>query len=577
MAEPYRAEQKTIVPTLFMGLGGIGARIVNRIALRAAALPNWSSQLKPLTSFVALDTNQFDLDQLAQIPAGNRLHIGGFDKARVIQNFRDDKNEQALQWLPANYTPRSGIKPGAGQIRLESRLGFFYNSPEIRARLTQIVAETLAPGIVWRRNSPPDYFVYLFCTIAGGTGSGGFLPMAYLIRDIVQSQGTWQPRVIGSLLLSTMATGRVDPSLHADIHANAYAALKELEHLTKLDYEQVRSGGRTSEPFAYFYAPTRRKDDVPTVSTAPFFLGLIYDKSNVSMVDIGGVEGPVAAVADTAFLQTFTPNIGYMASALDNYEKNLKNLAKFAGDLKDVGQGYTKNFGTVGAAALVLPGQDLKQYSALRFAADALRGQITFGVRTTDTADDRARTLARLAVNYDDPKFLRMSDEGRDQVINQAFGDSVREMARQDERQELSDGYWNTLVQQIDQGRVTGTNEKGEPQRAESIADQVKRLLDEVRRPLISKVAIRERQFAFVRESVNLYPELVSKLPRGHPATRGWSSKKGLVGLRTFAREAGHHDLSWTRSRNATWCCGCSSCDATWIPDAQSGSRAPGR
>src|SRR5688572_10415282 len=132
MNQGYRSEQATIVPTLCLGLGGIGSRIVNRLAQRASLLPNWGAQLRPLTAFAALDTNKFDLDRLSFVPSGNRIHIGAFNKVQVIENFRADRNRQALQWLPGNYQPRGGFKPGAGQIRLESRLGFFYNSPDFR-------------------------------------------------------------------------------------------------------------------------------------------------------------------------------------------------------------------------------------------------------------------------------------------------------------------------------------------------------------------------------------------------------------------------------------------------------------
>ncbi len=526
----YRSEQATIVPTLCIGLGGIGSRIVNRLAQRAATLPNWESQLRPLTAFAALDTNKFDLDALSHVPSGNRIHIGAFDKVKVIENFRADHNAQALQWLPANYQPRGGIKPGAGQIRLESRLGFFFNSPDFRQRLTQIVKDLLDPKVVWRRNDPPEFHVYLYCTIAGGTGSGSFLPMAYLLRDVVRSQGQWQPRVIGNMLLSTMVLDKVGQDLHADVHANAYAALKELEHLTKLDYKAVKDEGRKAEPFVYWYDRSRGKDEIPVVTTSPFFLSLIYDKSNVTVLDAEAV------VADTAYLQIFTPNVGNMASALDNYEKKLGELTRFPGDLRSVGQGYAKNYGAVGAAALLVPSGDLLEYSAFRFAAEALRSQITFGVSTTDVTDDRARALARFAINYDDPKFLRMGDEGRDQVINKAFIESVRELGRQDERQEIQDGFWQQLVESIDDGRLTGTSAKGEEQRSESIVDLIGRRLDEARRPLLNRVGFQERAFSFFKDSVNQYTEQVSRLRED--IRRGRQQiEEGSSGLRTAASE----------------------------------------
>ncbi len=113
MADEFRSGQGTIIPTMFLGMGGTGSRIVDRIAARAERLPNWESQLRPLTHFVSIDTNELDQHKLIHIPPGNRLNIAAFDKARVIEGFRRSRDEQALQWLDQGYQPRPGFRPGA--------------------------------------------------------------------------------------------------------------------------------------------------------------------------------------------------------------------------------------------------------------------------------------------------------------------------------------------------------------------------------------------------------------------------------------------------------------------------------
>jgi hypothetical protein len=528
MSDEFRSGQGTIIPTMFVGMGGTGSRIVDRIAARAERLPNWESQLRPLTQFVAVDTNELDQHKLVHIPPGNRLNIAAFDKARAIEGYRRSKDEQAMQWLDQGYQPRPGFKPGAGQIRVEARLGFFYHSPEIRERLRQLVQECLRPGITWRQAEPPKFNVYLVCTLAGGTGSGSFLPMAYLLQAVV-SEFNWQPRVVGNLLLSTLMLDKNAPELHPDIHANTYAALKELEHLTKLDYKQVKDEGRTSEPFVY--CRDVNSPGITRVTTRPFFLAFLFDRP--AHVHLSDVE---AAVADASYLQVFTPIMDNLAGELDNYEKNLEDLTRFPGDLKHVGQGYTKNFGAFGAAGLVLPGADLLEYAARRFAAQAIRSQITFGIDPSGVSDDRAVALARLAVDYSDPKFLHMGDEGRERAINQAFVESVREMSRQDARQELTEGFWYQLVESIDEGRVTGTAAGGELQRAESVLDRVARKLDEDRRELMNKVSIKERAFVFHKEGLNQYIEYVSRLLEDVRTARGIVDE-GMRGLETAAGE----------------------------------------
>src|SRR5690242_8898914 len=99
MASGINITQASLVPSMFIGLGGTGSRIVDRIATRASALPYWDSHLKSLTQFVAVDTNSKDLPILRKIPQTNRILISAFDKQRAVENYRDSNNMKALQWL----------------------------------------------------------------------------------------------------------------------------------------------------------------------------------------------------------------------------------------------------------------------------------------------------------------------------------------------------------------------------------------------------------------------------------------------------------------------------------------------
>jgi hypothetical protein len=512
---------------MFIGLGGTGSRIVDRIATRAAGLPHWESHLKSLTQFVGLDTSSSDLKLLKKIPETNRLLISAFDKQRAVMNYRESNNLRALQWLDRNYTARPGVTDGAGQIRVESRLGFHFNSPSIREKLDELVRQTLRADNPYRQSNPAQYAIYIYTGLGGGTGSGSFLPMSYLIQNIVEGM-QWTPRVLGYFVLSTMLTKKVAPDLHQDIHANSYAALKELEHLTKLDYPEARVDRPNGEEFVYWNDEKERV--LPVVKHRPFYLGMIVDRSDSQ--ELPDVE---PLVGDASFLEVFSPVLGRVSAEVDNYDKHLLELTRTPGKLRGVGRGYTKHFGAFGVAALVLPAFELLEYSALRFAAEALRQQITFGSSDASKAIDAK--LADLRVNYDDPKFGRMSEGERQSAINKAFLLSMQAMASEDEKDGLLQGVWFKLVEDVDKGKVTGHSEKGEEQRAESLINRVLRLLDEDRTPILTELSLPTPNLLPVQpESLGAYNDILNKF-EASIQTASRKVEEGKQRLRANARQ----------------------------------------
>jgi hypothetical protein len=420
--------------------------------------------------------------------------------------------------VPPDYQPREGVKPGAGQIRIESRLGFFYSSPQIRTQLTEIVKDSLDARwsndrMLNKLGGSNPYNVYIFCSLAGGTGSGSFLSMAYLVEDVIRSQNH-EPRVIGNLLLSTLLTSVVERPLWDNIHANTYAALKELEHLTKLAYKQIQDEGRDHEPFQFWHNE-QDSSNLTTVRSRPFFMSLLYDSPGAF-----SVTDHEAAIADTCFMQLFTPIMGKLEGELDNYEIWMNELTRYPG--RAVGRGYTKFFGAVGAVALAVPIEELTRYCSLRFAAQAIRQQITFGIDASSREDDRrVRRLQQHAVDYADPKFTNMDARQRNRVINTAFVKSARELAGIDEEDGQPTSYWATLVDRVEDGeKVIGpdgnvmTDDSGSPQRTPSLLQEVTRRIKDDRDRLMSRVEVRSKspKFTFSRETVHQYDTMVGRL-----------------------------------------------------------------
>lgn len=381
-------------PTLFIGLGGSGSKIVNAIAGKLRRHPNWN-RFRELIHAVCIDTNKADLATQRNVPESNRFLVSAFDRRAYVQRKRGKQelpeDRMVTQWVHPDYQFRDAQGAGAGQIRIESRLGLFYNLEEDRAGIARAVRRMLdaatRPDNPFRDNEDRVIHALVYASVAGGTGSGGFLPMAYLLQDLIRDHGWGRPDVVATLLLPAVFTADVEQALHADINANGYAALKELEHVTKLGYE------RAIDEIEFHYHPVRPERN--KIWNRPFSLCYLVDKpSEIS------VEKYTNAIADSAFLQVFSPIVGAQAGEYDNYDKHQKSLAL---------EQFAVHYGSFGAALLVLPRADILHYAVLRYAHRVLDTYLVFG------RDDNFR------VPYNDPKFQRLAREEQDRIVDQKF------------------------------------------------------------------------------------------------------------------------------------------------------------
>jgi hypothetical protein len=390
-------------PTIFIGLGGSGSKIVNAIAGKLRRHPNWQ-RFRELIHAICVDTNKADLGAQKNIPESNRFLVSSFDRRSYVARKRGkqelSEDKMVTQWVHPNYQFRDAQGAGAGQIRVESRLGLYYNLEEDRAgflrAFKRILDSQTRPDNPFRDNEDRVVNVLIYASVAGGTGSGGFLPMAYLAQDLIRDHGWGRANVVGTLLLPAVFTADVEQALHADINANGYAALKELEFVTKLGYE----GG--VDQIEFHYDPTHPERN--HIHTRPFSLCYLVDKP----AEIA-VERYTNAISDSAFLQVFSPIIGSQAGEYDNYDKHQKTLA--------LGH-FAVHFGSFGAALLIFPRTDILQYAVLRYVSRVLDTYLVFGREEA------------FRVPYSDPKFQRLSRQEQDRIVDEKFGQYIDHKAR---------------------------------------------------------------------------------------------------------------------------------------------------
>lgn len=417
-----------VTPTLFVGLGGSGGKAVARIAGRLRTSPEWTTKYRDLVRFVGIDTNEADLAKLrkgggASGRVDSTIAISDFDKVEFTQLRRGERFAEAdpyfTQWVHPWYRFREESGAGAGQIRIESRLGFFRSVElgEVTAQLADLIAGMRAHGHGMRRHGAPIQ-VFVYFSVAGGTGSGAFLPLAYLLRDLL---GDKRARIFGFAILPDAFEDQVGSNRDGTL-ANGYAALKELEHAMKLDAQAP------PETIDFHYDP--RDKSKTTITRRPYDMVYLVDRpERFSIENVGG------ALADATYVQIFSPILGEQQADYDNYTKESRAL--FPPELGD--DGYTAFFGTLGASVLLLPRSDLLGYCARRYAATAVRRYLLLD--DPSLVSDAQRERFRM-FQIDPEELDALSPEAQAEKIDQSFQQKMDLLAEQDRE----GGVWKRLI-----------------------------------------------------------------------------------------------------------------------------------
>jgi len=259
-----REEVRNINPTLLIGLGGTGREVLTRV--RRDFVQKYDNIRNfPIVGYFLVDTDETSqhytpglkslLDQKIDFSQDE------FYKATItnVSQFTQRLNlyPHIAEWLYPNLSDIGDLKEGAGAIRPYGRLAFFVHQRNIRTNITNTLKSIRSPeniSIMAEKhniNCGNSVSAYIVCSIAGGTGSSMFLDMAFTLKDITKAEGM-SIEIIGFLVM---------PGLYGkDSHAaNGYAALKELEHHSRINNFDVQYENNTNRktipvpPFDYCY------------------------------------------------------------------------------------------------------------------------------------------------------------------------------------------------------------------------------------------------------------------------------------------------------------------------------------
>lgn len=232
-----RAE-RPLTSTVLIGLGGSGGEVLLRVRKKIFERSKRGSLDElPIVSYVFIDTDKSNkhidqayLEAKYQFKPREQVHATINNYSRILDSLHQYTFIHPWLYPDLPRLPGENLDDGAGQIRPYSRLAFFENFNAIRTELGNAVGR--ARGAESRRimtqqlrkQITNDLHIYVVASLAGGTGSGMFIDLGYLLKTF---------KFPNCKTFAFLIFPRIFNLNEERMFYNAYASLKELEYFSQ--------------------------------------------------------------------------------------------------------------------------------------------------------------------------------------------------------------------------------------------------------------------------------------------------------------------------------------------------------
>lgn len=336
----------TKTPTLIIGVGGTGVKALVKTKHLYKTRYNNSDHLY----FYGIDTdenakaiNEKSLLQQTNLEDEEFFHLHSNLLAEMKQPNKWTPEIQSFMPSQVGFSPKTH---GAGGFRLAGRFLLFKHIDSLANKLSQIIKQIRVGATVPGKNDQIN--IMILTGIAGGTGSGCSLDIAYLLRAILYRDfqlADHQYSMNGYLILPDVnALDSDNPYLGK----NGYAYLKELDYLNSLRengelFEQTYNG-------TYHYSG----------DAEPFVPYLFSSEDAEGHTSPNGFERVLGIVSESIMefiSDSIVKNGQSSQSMISNIDQTLKStVAVTKTDIECM------NYRTFGSATYRLPLQEMTQY-----------------------------------------------------------------------------------------------------------------------------------------------------------------------------------------------------------------------
>ncbi|MEW6278570.1 MAG: tubulin-like doman-containing protein, partial [Candidatus Eremiobacterota bacterium] len=384
-----QADLIRIRPTILIGLGGTGGDVILRVRKRFYEKYGTLAEF-PIVAYLWLDTDKSEkhilgkeVREFVRMTDTERLMLTINDTTVITQNLDEPGNAHIKKWWYPGLNALGQMNEGAGQIRAYSRLSFFYHYKAIRTAVTDANTRVRDPhamermmkspllkdqGIVAQVEFNQPTNVYLVSSIAGGTGSGLLLDMAFMIKELFQEGNV----TLMSYLVFPDHFGTIT---NEKMKANAFALLKELNFY------------KYGVPFFEAEWALGNPSKVPI---PPFDYCYVFDNQNASGQVTGGQPGSQELIfellADSIFKDFSHGEFAdHKRSARVNLRQYMNKTYEYAHPRFK--QNFIQRYSSMGLSTIVVPHARIITACAYRLAADVVdlwSGQTKDGYNPAD-------------------------------------------------------------------------------------------------------------------------------------------------------------------------------------------------
>lgn len=323
-------------PTIFIGIGSSGLYVLEQ--LQNFCYENTGKNKPDGVEYLYLETNKENTPSVTVLKNQiKRVYISLASMETMVRELRDRKHLSNAWLPPEEHVLDAGI--GAGGIPSCGRLALWGSNTEGN-NLTNVIeairnAYTIVGShtVTMQDNSAPT--VFITGSLTGGTGSGVFIDLAYLVRHIIIDV----KELFGLLLLPPKPANFAGNEI---IYTNTFGALTALKHYNEPDNK---------------YEVSLPNEDNLKYPHPPFELVQFISQSyNAVLPDIQSLNG----LYRIAGLYLFLNVVGLRA-------KRMERLVDSKGNMQ-----IGKN-STFGLSAIQYPKSQIKESIALEFGSELLR------------------------------------------------------------------------------------------------------------------------------------------------------------------------------------------------------------